>query len=253
MSKHNSKIAICIYGFLRSYPFTVHTFIDNLAKVYNADIFIYTPNTSYAKTDQDVHHTKDDVNHIDPHQMKKTFKSQLKSIVTWNYNPDIFKELIKKDKLPEQNIFEQYTWRTYSMFYHIKRVLENMCNYENKMGFKYDNVILTRLDLFYYTKVDLSTLQPNIVYYPIGEGLDQYDKRRYGAAPVFGFNKELNDQFLVGSRKHIITLIHLFDDVKKYVLKDNIEMNNETLIGYHFIQHNIDFKPFDMMFYKLYR
>ena len=247
------RYAICIYGYLRSYQFTIYNFIKQLVKPYGCDVFIYCPNTTYAKLDDDIFHTKANPELVHPHRIKDDFGLYLKSIATWSYDKHIFIDKVKKDGVVKKNKFNQETWRSYSMFFHIKRVLEMMESYEMQMNIKYDKVILTRLDLFIYNKVKLKKLSNEIVYFPIGEGFDEENKRRFGAAPIDKTDKTLNDQFLIGNRDHIIKLKDIYDNIKDFVHKNKIELNNETLIGYQFIQNNIQFEPKDIILYKLYR
>ena len=76
-----------------------------------------------------------------------------------------FMKLFKLNEyIKEIKRLENYSWRTYSRWYSTKKSLQLKKEYEEENGFKYDAVMITRLDVGFFTDVDFKKYDMNYFY-----------------------------------------------------------------------------------------
>jgi len=135
-----NKIAIQLYGYLRTYEKTINSFFTKLVYVYESngidvDIFIHTWN--YQDSD-------------------KLKNSDLNQIIS-AYNPKLIIIEEQKNKFKNKNIDVLINNKTrkvddiYNLFHSIYSVNRLRNKYEKDNKFKYDWIIQTRFDLYFNT------------------------------------------------------------------------------------------------------
>ncbi len=244
------RIAVLFYGYART--------IGQLIKEYNlslpptADIFIQTYNTFYAEPQKDPVYNTSNITYTSRDYFDKIFKNKIRGFDITQYDPSFYKDIIKQNEIPETNFARQHTHRVFAMFNNIKKVVQMKTEYENLNKFKYDAVILTRLDLCFNSPIIIPS-DLNKLSYPMGEGYFPNHKRKYGAAKVFGSDRFLNDQILIAKSSIIDQIGTIYNNIVKYNKEFKIEINPETLVGWFCIKNNIKFSEENICSYIIFR
>lgn len=237
----NLKICVCFYGFLRSFAQTQRSLKEHLILPYNADVFVCTPNTFFGRASQDPWNNRENPATVTNEYLQHAFYGNLKGASIFDHNVNIYKQEVIKNKIIEQNFMSAYSWRSFSMFDLIRKVLQMRQNHETDNGFKYDAVILSRPDIQIAKKVELENLDLNTLHHSISH-----------AAPVYGTELMFGDHLLFSKRENIDSFISLYDRVSEYY-NQGITMNNETLMGYHLLKNNVEWKRSDFVLHGVIR
>lgn len=109
--------------------------------------------------------------------------------------------------------------KTISQYYNMMVANRLKVEYELENDFKFDVVIRSRIDYYYYRTVtlrELSNLKENSVYMP-----SEWDFSGYTDAFAYGDSCSMNKYF------------KLFKRCREYNLVQNVPFSNESLMGYH--------------------
>ena len=261
------KTAVVLFGFLRTFDKTAKSLIKHVLTPNDADLFIYAPeqtgslNISWNKmTNNDTKTGK----HTTTESIKNIYGTYLKKFELWNYDENIFNKYLKDDIQIIANIIPI---RVFSMFYHIKKSLELMEIYEQENNFKYDNIILTRPDLAFYSTIDVSKLNLNQINCSKYAGC--YDrnsgKEMIASAPVFYYkNVEkgiiiptdkyyFNDQLIISQRKNIILAKQIWDELPE-LINIKFPFNPESIFYYYFaLKNNLEVSLDNDLEYEIFR
>jgi hypothetical protein len=248
--RKNVKTAVCLYGFLRTFRVAGSSLLENVVKPNNADLFIFTPNNTGTamKTNiglvEKLRVDNPAGEYVDEEMVKNVYAEHLKAIKLYSYNADLF----EREDVAENVKIIGFVGisRVFSMFYNIKGTLELLENYEKTQGIEYENIILTRPDIAFYSKVDLADVT-DLNKINIANGLGEISK--YGTkerinSPVFfcknthlgilieANENTFNDQIIIGCRNNIMKIGEIYNNLRDY-RENGIPMNPETLIFYH--------------------
>jgi hypothetical protein len=244
------RIAILFIGYARTFGQLKENYKNYFPC--HSDVFMQIYDTFYATPDLDKVCAVNIENAT--YTNKQYFEDVFPNIVYFDnpkFNANAMRDIVKKNKLPPINGVNQECYRTFAMFSNLKKIINAKNNYEKKHKFKYDCVIITRLDL----RLDsLLAIPKNLscLSFPVGEGYFPNGERRMGCAPVFGTKVGLNDQIMICNSDIANILGKIFDNIIKYS-KEGIMINNETLIGQHCIKNKIKFGPVDIIKYMIWR
>lgn len=230
------KVALCWAGLLRTNPSLVNTWKKNIIDPLKADVFICTRNVFFNPS-TDPYNTYLQSENIPDNYFYNNYDHRIKKLEIRDPEIDFYKNRRKELNLPEFCFQEEQTWRNLSYFYSIKRTLELKEEYEKENNIKYDLTILTRPDLECFETPDISNLNENKVYFT---GKDTH------VTVVFGYGNLISDHFLIGKSENIDLLKDIYDLIPEYntrIANDGkkLTLSNETLIGYRFLENNIDF------------
>lgn len=254
------KTAVVLYGFLRTFACTANSLIKHVLKPNNADLFIFAPSQCGVLNNKNINKTTNlDCSlgrFIDKEELYKQYGEYLKLCELWDYSESkILDNSIDISKIPV--IANIHPIRIFSMFYHIKKSLELIKIYEEQMNFRYDNVILTRPDLAFYSLLNINDLAMEKINIPYMNGcIDSITKEKinYGPAPVFYYKNVLKgelipqkryyfqDQLIISNRDNIMQLIEIYPMLED-LISEKLPFNPETIMFYflHFIkQHDIE-------------
>jgi hypothetical protein len=136
-----SKIALCIYGQIRSFELVKESLKNNLIDIYDMDIFIHFWN----RYDNSIKVNEGQFNHVNG------------DIEYGNFNETSIDEILNflKPKLFKIEEPIEYAKNTESMFYSMEQVNNLKKEYESRYNFEYDIVLRTRIDLYHNSKINL--------------------------------------------------------------------------------------------------
>jgi hypothetical protein len=235
------KVAVEIYGYMRTFAQTVNSIKDHIVIPLNADIFISTYNTYFGQKDTDPHNSLEHPGNLTADQLQFPLYPYLKEFIVERHDIDHYQREINRMKLPEFNHMGGPNWRSLSMHDSFRKVIRLRQKYEQENNIKYDAVILMRPDLMIAKKIEISNLDLNKVHYNPSH-----------SAPVLGTNKFFGDHIMISCPENIDKLSCLYDKVAEYY-KEGIAINNETLIAFCFMKHNIEFEKSEFTYHGVVR
>ena len=166
-----------------------------------------------------------------------------KKLLLEQYNPKAY--IIEKQKIfrsvIKSNTEENLLKRTYNMgweeiqyssTYSMKQAVELMYKNENQKGFKYDIVMLARMDLLWLNKVEFEKLDNTYFYQPI-----------WGINNKYSNGQKVLGNFFISNSDNIYTFSKLHDKLPIY-LNNNIQISMHKIFKLHIdsITNNIDYK-----------
>lgn len=237
------KVAICFYGYLRSFKQTSQSIFDHLIAPYDCDVYMYHPNLFYAAKSYDPAFSQEQPEHATFEHLSSAFKHHLKSAVLFENNHKLFIDKVEQTGIPKDNFIGQLTWRSYGLFDNIRTVLNLRRSYESLNGIKYDAVMLARPDLQIHEKVNLEAVDLSKVSYgPAHE------------APTYHMpDRKFGDHTMISRPENIDAFITLYDRVEEYCNQDKLIPNNEGLMSYHLHKHGIDWECKDYIKHSVIR
>ena len=195
------KIALCMSGGLRNFKDTHYSFERYLLSVHDVDVFFYGLENKEGQ----------ETNGKD---LDRLYSPKTKVVNTQEHYNDI------PCPYHPSSIFYA--------FYNLYMCNELKKNYENENGFKYDLVIRSRTDYFwfrYITEQELEMGKGSIII-PAGWAFKSVNP--YARADVFAFgSSELMDRYL-----------SMFNRIDEYVNKIGM-FHPESICGYHLIVNDI--------------
>lgn len=116
--------------------------------------------------------------------------------------------------------------RMQSHFYSIKSVMDMKRNYEDKMGIKYDCVIVCRFDMIFKKEYRISDYD-----------MDSLNVKNDCTHTSYC----LNDQLAMSNSVIMDEYANFFENIERYY-NLGIEMNPEVMLGYHIMEKKIQVK-----------
>lgn len=246
------KSAILLYGFLRTYKTAAKSLLNKVAIPNNADIFLFTYDNeglSITNGNEDLHKTKrkygalqDSLgNFVTEKILRDTYGDRLKSFSL--QKEEDFKEKFKIDSL---NIYSPYfpIERFYSLYFNITGVTKLLLNYEKNNDILYDNIILARPDLNFYSQINLNDYDlNNINIANYGGNINESGKneayyccyyKNVKRCEYIPFKEVIfSDQLIISQRENLIKLATLYDKLNEYNKYGLPVCHPETILYYH--------------------
>ena len=225
------RIAICFYGLVGSrvnkngegedldpkvaYKY-YKEFILNNAKD-KIDIFIHTWSIDHKKELLKIYNPK-----LSVFEEQKQFKKSLlhpdikkfKSI--FNLKNLILKFLFVKKYHSRLEMLKKQSFRAYSRWYSNKRVLELMNTYQSKEKIMYDCVMVTRLDIGFFKKINFHDLELSNFYAGYRNNAPNKKNNFKGDYENELSDKEFNDLWFISNSRDMIKFSKLFDLIENY-------------------------------------
>lgn len=260
MEKEN-RTAVLLYGFLRTAEITSQSLMNNIIESCNADIFYFGPNAS--DNPKNIHNgildssgfikinPKNDALEITGGVAERLSSLYGDKLISFELHDKVFDDFVAISSFIDKNqwLFSLNPARFISMFYNIQGVYSLMEKYEKSNDFKYEKVIITRPDLAFYSKFDLTNIHDGFVYIPDGEGFCPHTgNRNKGLTQVLPYrNKKtgkmvpsktgFNDQVLVFTRLSSQPMANVMESVLQY-MKEQVPLTPETLLYYHLVSNS---------------
>jgi hypothetical protein len=135
-------------------------------------------------------------------------------------------------------------YRMFSMFYNIEGGARLLLEYERESGTRFDDVIITRPDLAFYSPVEVKPRNGEI-HIPKGEGIDINGSPHRGNARVFFYKnvatgdfvsqgETFNDQFYAFTRDALSPFLSLTEALPRY-LDQRVPPSPETILYLHLV------------------
>ncbi len=262
------KTAIILYGFLRTFKITAKSLLEKVAKPNNADIFIF----SYENEGISIIKGVDDIN---KQKVQLGAKQDLEGdIITESILKNVYGDSLKKCSL--QN-YSEYTAkfikdskniysptfpieRFFSLYFNITGVAKLLVDYENETGIKYDNIILTRPDLNFYSEIKLDDIDLdylNIADY--GGNIQAKDENELYYSCYYKNVERMeyipyhsiafSDQLIISKAENLRKLNSLYDNLQTYETYGLPVCHPETVLYYHLgLTQNLGVKTNDIKY-----
>ncbi|WP_412125852.1 hypothetical protein [Vibrio cyclitrophicus] len=221
------RIALCFYGLVGSKankngsgslldPSVAYKLnLENLISGNDVDVFIhswshefkdklvnlYSPKSSIIEKQKDFPESKKIVNNRD-------FREKIHMLITAIKNPVAVKSLLSKNR--------KEAFRAYSRWYSNKKVIELKSKYEKDHNFVYDCVMVLRLDVGFYSKLDFAKYDMNFFHasnwndYPTAINHYQSNKENHNVGKGF------LDFWFFSSSKNMDKFSKLYENIDEY-------------------------------------
>jgi hypothetical protein len=250
------RVAILLYGYLRTIDVTAASLIKHVAAPLNADIFYFGPSETDkpglqhkgvldcfgAIKDNPKNDAETDKGKVDLSQLERAYGDRLKAYKLHTEAQETFRNISKEAK-PHEWLYALDPTRLFSMAYNMAGVYRLLSTYEEESGQSYDVVLLTRPDLAFFRPL-LMDVENKEVHIPDGQGFDPFTGQKlFGNAPVMFYKnietgeameagKNFNDQVIALHRKDAHLIGSLFDAFRSY-LSLRIPLTPESMIYFH--------------------
>lgn len=251
--EQTKKTAILLYGYTRTYKTTAKSLLKNVAEPNDADIFVYcwdNEGVSNVKTNAntfEINNYKNKMSCKEDSQGKEVttktlenvYGERLKKCSIQKYDNTKFKndsEGVPSPILPIERMF--------SLYYNITGVMKLLIKYEQENNIRYDNIILARPDLEFYSKIDLKNYNLNLLNIanyggninPNGKNELYYtcyyknvERVEYIPSNEIAFS----DQLIISKHENLEKLCNLYDMLKEYNQRNVPVCHPETVLYYH--------------------
>lgn len=217
------KVALLLFGFLRSYKHNYQNLKDKLLDKYKCDIFVYISEDEI-KDDRYINNNTDLLTII---KTVNDLYKPISFICDKNSKNSELEENNKNNKSNKNNI--------YNYFYKLNQINNLKKNYEKLNNIKYDVVIAMRPDIYFLTDNDpiihnLNLIKENVLIFP-GSDLNRDSSDQ---------EEVINDHLCIGNSDSINFYSKLYKNINYYLTKyDTSEkivykylLNNSKIISY---------------------
>jgi len=220
------RIALCFYGFLRTFEKTHHSFINHLVNRGDVDVFLYSPNIR----------NDGDGSAVSSEYIVNNFRASLVNYNLFHYDTAVFKSLTSWLQLPEKEYWNSWvgdTYKSLSMFFQIMNVLCMKEQHEKKNNFEYDVVILSRPDIMIMEPFQFDRDMTKVYF--SGPPTTPH------IAPIIGSNpiQYIADHIIMTNSKNMSGIKNVYNLIQWYS-REGIIINNETLLGFYLIKNKIE-------------
>lgn len=217
------RIALLLFGFLRSYKHNYQSLKENILDKYNPDIFIHISEDEK----RDDRYINDNSNLLE----------QIKTVMKL-YNPISF--------ICEQEIADKSTINSITKYYYkLYQVNSLKKKYERLHNFEYDVVITLRPDISFTTDYDLISsnfdkIKDNFLLYPSSE-LNRLNNSV----------ETINDHLCIGNSISINVYCKFYKQLNSYIKDSTNKISSETLLYKYINDNKIKYQIDNNIKYKL--
>jgi hypothetical protein len=204
------KVAVLLYGVLRTFEVTAPSLLRHVVEPNDADIFYFGPQGSDNPTaahegTKDLFGSftfnpkggLDTLAPVDAAALQQAYGGRLRLARFHDVGTDRFEdECALKD--PAEWVYGLNPVRLFSMFYNLAGAAELLVQYEQQHGSSYDCVVITRPDLAFFSPV-CAEAQGGELHIPAGQGIDGWGVKHRGNARVLYYKNVETGEFLEGN------------------------------------------------------
>lgn len=207
------KVAILLYGMLRTFRITAPSFHRHVVTPNNADVFYFGPAQSDAPSLAHKGHLDLFGNvKLNPKGRIDSTGTVLQDDVTAAYGPSMrqyrLHDVDQEEFVRQAAIVNREEWifglnpaRMFSMIFNMEGAVNLLLDYEREHRIRYDFVIITRPDLAFFSPIKARGLAGQI-HIPSGEGFDEWGRKHLRNASVLYYKNVSTGDYLEGGDKH---------------------------------------------------
>ncbi len=225
--RRQQKVAVLLYGMLRSFQTTAPSFHRHVVQPNDADVFYYGPaesDTAPASLSGRLDifgNLKDNPKGlVDPVEgvSRQAFLAAYGPVMRrWQFHHVHPEEFVRQAAIVERKdwIYGLNPARMFSMVHNIDGVVHLLEEYERAQGIRYDQIVITRPDIAFFSPI-VAKARQGTIHIPSGEGCDEWGRKHLGNARVVyyknvetgdyiegGDHLTFNDQVFVFARPHL--------------------------------------------------
>jgi tetratricopeptide (TPR) repeat protein len=226
--KPEKRVAVLLSGLLRDYQTTAGSLLRHVVVPNDASLFYFGPAQSdrpqrsnmgvYDEHGFFISNPKGDfqaLDAVDTTEIFATYGRALKRVQFHDVSQETFRSLASKVYPREDWLFMLSPHRLLSMFYNMTGAVNLLRQYEDEVGFAFDEVIITRPDLAFYTPIS-PTMSPGEVHVAGGEGFDANGIAHQGSASAYFYKNAMTGDYVSGGR------VHSFNDQILALTRDDL-------------------------------
>ncbi|HEU4686595.1 MAG TPA: hypothetical protein VFS39_18960 [Nitrospira sp.] len=251
------KVAVLLYGMLRTFRQTAASFHRHVVEPNNADVFYFGPADSdvapvslsgrldvFGNLKDNPKGRVDPLGGID----QEAFGAAYGPALRWHR----FHHVEQEEFARQASVVDRRDWifglnpaRLFSMVFNMEGVVHLMEEYERDHHVSYDTVIVTRPDIAFFSPVR-PRVRPGTLHLPSGEGFDEWGRKHLGNARLLyyknvetgdyiegGDKLSFNDQILAFARPDLEAFSGLAKAFSEY-LSRHVPASPETVFYLHF-------------------
>lgn len=221
------KIAICFYGLVGSETNKSGVGVklpvdlagkfnaENLIDVNKADVFIHSWSESSARELVEFYSPVNfDIEKQQDFEISRSFlyRRPLREIIRYY----LFCMANKKGYDWALTKWKQEAFRAHSRWRSTQKVLQLLVDYENKVGIQYDAIVLTRLDVGFFSPLKVSDYDLNYIWVSNWNNAPRKDLGQEYDEKNVNENFGVLDFWFFSSRENIINFLKLYDHITEY-------------------------------------
>jgi hypothetical protein len=236
------RVALCFYGLVGSRlnkngegedldpEIAFNYYNKNILKHNEVDVFIHTWSTSHKKKLIKLYSPKNS-----KFQNQKDFfqSKDHKSVKNIEYPKNIKNLLIKfffrKEYHKRLENIKKSSFRAHSRWFSSKMSIELMKSYETKNNFTYDYVMITRLDIGFFKKIQFKKLDLRIFYAGYRNNAPSKLNSYRGDYNNEYEGEQFNDLWFISNSKNIKKFSKLYDCINKYDISPHVSSYMHTV------------------------
>ena len=250
------KVAVLLYGMLRSFRLTAASFHRHVVEPNNADVFYFGPVQSDVATKElsgrldlfgnlkdNPKSRVDPVNEIDREAFFTAYGPAMRS---YEFHHVDQKEFVRQAAIVDRGdwIYGLNPARLFSMMFNMEGVVHLLEDYERMQGVAYHTVIITRPDIAFFSPIHVK-VKKGTLHIPCGEGFDEWGRKHVGNARVLyyknvetgdhiegGDKVTFNDQIFVLARANLPCFFGLGKALNEYLTRQ-VPASPETILYLH--------------------
>lgn len=209
-----AKVAVLLYGMLRTFRTTAPSFHRHVVAPNNADVFYFGPAQSDAPSLAHKGHLDVFGNvKVNPKGRIDSTGAVAQDDVLAAYGPAMRgyrlhhipqEEFVRQAAVVprEEWIFSLNPARMFSMVFNMEGAVSLLLDYEREQGIRYDYVIITRPDLAFFSPIKARG-KAGQIHIPSGEGFDPWGRKHLRNASVLYYKNVVTGDYLEGAdRSH---------------------------------------------------
>ena len=250
------KVAVLLYGMLRTFEVTAHSFHRHIVAPNDADVFYFGPHHSDVPTTRHNGHLdwfgnlknnpKGLVDPVTTVNVQSFLKAYSPAIRDYRFHHVDSQEFVRQGSLvpPRDWIFGLNPARIFSMVFNIEGAVNLLHEYEAAHGVSYDAVLITRPDIAFFSTIQ-AQVKSGFLHIPSGEGFDPWGRKHRGNARVLYYKSvetgdfieggdalTFNDQIFLLAREDLRCFSNLSKAVADY-LSQGVPASPETILYLH--------------------
>jgi hypothetical protein len=212
LNQRPQKVAVLLYGMLRSFQVTASSFNRHVVQPNNADVFYFGPAESdaaptslsgrvdiFGNLKDNPKGLVDPVTGINKNAFLTVYGPSMRRYEFHNVNPE---EFVRQAAIVDRKdwIYGLNPARLFSMVFNMEGVVHVLEEYERTQGVQYDTIIITRPDIAFFSPITARG-RSGFLHVPSGEGFDEWGRKHTGNARVVYYKNVLTGDYVEGGDK----------------------------------------------------